>query len=115
MLCRRLQCERVDRDLVLPKTQFQVAAIEERGELPVAATQVKNDREGLVLLSVSDKEVEKEALAALGEPEGKRRLLDIPGQVERTLVERERQQREANDEDDRAADQRRPPGGSRRE
>ena len=96
VLGRRLQRERVDRDVVLPKTELQVAAAEQRRELPVAVPEIEDDRERVVLLRVRDQEVEQEALAAAGGTEDQRVADVLDVQVEgvrrvmRRLEDRER-------------------------
>ena len=77
--CRKCRCsgvgsqsERVDGDALLPKAQFQVAAVEQRRQLPVAVPEVEDDGERVVLLRVRDQEVEQEALAAARRAEHQR-------------------------------------------
>src|SRR5688572_8905504 len=61
-----VQREGVDCDGVLPQTQFDVPAVQELRQLPVAVPEVEDDREWVELLRARDQKVEQEALAAAG-------------------------------------------------
>ena len=43
VLGRRFEREGIDRDAVLPETEFQIAPAEQRGQLPVAVPDVQHD------------------------------------------------------------------------
>ena len=81
---------------VLAQAELHVAAVKECRELPVAVTQIENDRERVVLLSVRHQEVQQKALAAARRAEDKRvpNVLDVQVIGERRVVWRlERRQR----------------------
>lgn len=68
-----IEGERVDRHGVLPQPDLHVAAVQQRGELPIAVTEVEYDRLWrVVLLGVRDQEVEQEALPAAGRSQHQR-------------------------------------------
>src|SRR5262245_61454579 len=90
MLRRRLQCKRIDGDPLLAQSQLDVAAVQQRGELPVAVTEIEHDGERVELLSVRDQKVQQETLAAAGGPEneGVTDVLNMEVVLERRSVGR---------------------------
>lgn len=96
MLGRRIEGERVDRHVAVSKPDFQIASFQERGELPVAVPQIKNDGERVVLLRVRDAEIHEETLAASRrtQHDGMADVLDVQvegvGRVMRSLKDRQR-------------------------
>ena len=67
-----LQGERIDLDAAVPQSQLEIAAVEERCELPIAVPEIEDDRQRVVLLCVHHQKVEQEALAAAGGAEDER-------------------------------------------
>src|SRR5207248_9675065 len=63
VLRARIQRERVDAHRTLTETQFDVPAVQQRRELPVATAQVQDDCERVVLLRAGDEEIQEEALS----------------------------------------------------
>ena len=90
MLGRRLERERVDRHVSVPQADLQIAAAEERGQLPVAVAEIEDDGERVVLLRVRHQEVQQEALAAAGGAQDERvpDVLDVQVEGVRRLVRR---------------------------
>src|SRR5262249_29247292 len=90
ILRRWVEGERVDCDIALPQSQFDVAAVEERRDFSVAVSQIEDDRQRLVLLSVGDEEIQQKAFAAAGRTEHQRMTDVIDMQIEevRRLVAR---------------------------
>src|SRR4029078_9182946 len=60
------QRERIDRVWRTGQLHLPGAALEEGGEFPIAAADVEDEGEGMVLLRVGDEEVEQERLAGAG-------------------------------------------------
>ena len=88
VLRRRVERERVDADVLVTQAQREVAAVEERRELPVAVPEIEDDRQRVVLLRVHHQEVQQEALAAAGRAEHERvpDVVDVQVEVVRRLV-----------------------------
>ena len=83
VLRRRWQGERIDGDVGVTKPDLEIAAPEQRREFSVAMTQIEDDRERVVLLSMGHEEVDEEALPSARGAQHQR-LADILGvQVER--------------------------------
>ena len=86
VLRRRLQGKRVDGDVGLSESDFQIATAQQGGQLPVAVAQIEDDRERVVLLCVRHEEVGKEALPAAGGAQDQRVADVLDVQVERVRV-----------------------------
>ena len=76
------------RDVLVPQPELEIAAVEERRELPIAVAEVEDDRQRVVLLGVRHQEVQQEALAAAGRAEHERvpDVVDVQVEVVRRLV-----------------------------
>ena len=90
MLRRRLERERVDRHLLVPQAEFEVAPSQQRGQLSVAVAEIEDDGQRLVLLRVRDEEVQEKALAAARGAQHQRvpDVLDVQVERVRRLVRR---------------------------
>ena len=88
VLRRRVERERVDAHVLVTQAQRQVAAVEERRELPVAVPEIEDDRQRVVLLGVHHQEVQQEALPAARRAEHERvsDIVDMQVEVVRRLV-----------------------------
>ena len=64
VLDRGLEAERIDREGAMLQTHAPDAAAEQRRQLLVAASEIEDDRDGVVLLGVRDDEIQQERLAA---------------------------------------------------
>src|SRR5262249_52590649 len=64
-----LERKRVDRVSSTAQAQFEVVPSEQRRQLAVAAAQIEDDGERVVLLRVRREEVDEEALPAAGRPQ----------------------------------------------
>ena len=87
---RGFERKRIDRQLLMPEADFEVAAAQQRGELSVAVPEIKDHGERLVLLRVRDDEVQQEALAAAGRAQDQRvpDVLDVQVEGVRRVVRR---------------------------
>src|SRR6202035_4096724 len=52
LLRRRVEREGIDRHVTLTQSDFHIAALQDGGELPVAVSEIENDRQRVVLLRV---------------------------------------------------------------
>ena len=74
--------------VLVTQAQREVAAVEERRELPIAVPEIEDDRQRVVLLGVHHQEVQQEALAAAGGAEDERvtDVVHVQIEVVRRLV-----------------------------
>ena len=72
------------------RPSFEIAAAEQRRQLPIAVTEVEDDGLRRVLLRVRDQEVQQKALAAAGRAEDERvaDVLDVQVEGVRRAVRR---------------------------